>query len=490
MQRLSVYLVLLAAAAVPFLQVRGQPEPPPPAPPMPPMLKQGLGNVIGNVLSLLTGHGPGDGKVYPFPLECEGELKHQCTSVLRVCHHGEKCNLECMAKNPPNISKACRAKHPCALSAEKLCEHVQDSDTLFDCLKEHKKDLPPECLASEPCLDESSKKCKLIEANEWGGGENSVHGPNGIRPKNPACECKENSCKTHLHHPFCRPCGPDCVNNPLCGYSKYWCSVADPDKCNEPYAHHLGDCSGPFPRFPYCEESMETFLETPGLPEAQKTRCVAQRRIHERDAKVCPPPQDDSFIPEGARRTKIRPCKATFSLQSFMRDIFHTALGPPPPPPPPRWAREGSRLRFAEDPYRPRPLMLDRPPPPRPFKEGHQSAFDNVWLPRHRNFIQPPMVVQRADKGEKQVKKELAELKKLRKHFEKEMTRERNEIDRERKVLKLEQKLTNPKSSWNVVNDMHLKKLKKSAATNSYGTQNAMIALTAAMALVIAEYFE
>ena len=104
-----------------------------------------------------------------------------------------------------------------------------------------------------------------------GGGENSVHGPNGIRPKNPACECKENSCKTHLHHPFCRPCGPDCVNNPLCGYSKYWCSVADPDKCNEPYAHHLGDCSGPFPRFPYCEESIQTFLETPGLPEAQKT---------------------------------------------------------------------------------------------------------------------------------------------------------------------------------------------------------------------------
>ena len=105
MQRLCVYLVLLAAAAVPFLQVRGQPEPPPPAPPMPPMLKQGLGNAIGNVLSLLTGHGPGDGKVYPFPLECEGELKHQCTSVLRVCHHGEKCNLECMAKNPPNISR-------------------------------------------------------------------------------------------------------------------------------------------------------------------------------------------------------------------------------------------------------------------------------------------------------------------------------------------------------------------------------------------------
>ena len=97
------------------------------APPMPPMLKQGLGNVIGNVLSLLTGHAPGGGKVYPFPLECEGELKHQCMSVLRVCHQGEKCNLECMAKNPPNISKACRAKHPCALSAEKLCEHVQDS---------------------------------------------------------------------------------------------------------------------------------------------------------------------------------------------------------------------------------------------------------------------------------------------------------------------------------------------------------------------------
>ena len=126
MQRLCVCSILLAAAAVPFLQVRGQPEPPPPAPPVPPMLKQGLGNVIGNVLSLLTGHAPGGGTVYPFPLECEGELKHQCMSVLRVCHQGEKCNLECMAKNPPNISKACRAKHPCALSAEKLCEHVQD----------------------------------------------------------------------------------------------------------------------------------------------------------------------------------------------------------------------------------------------------------------------------------------------------------------------------------------------------------------------------
>ena len=63
-----------------------------------------------------------------------------------------------------------------------------------------------------------AKKCKLIEANEWGGGDATQHGPNGIRVTNKACECKENSCKTHLHHPFCRPCGPHCVNNPLCGY--------------------------------------------------------------------------------------------------------------------------------------------------------------------------------------------------------------------------------------------------------------------------------
>ena len=98
----------------------------------------GLNNVIGNVLGLLTGHAAGKGNVYPFPLECEHELKHQCSSVLRVCHRGEKCNLECMSKNPPNISKACRRAHPCALSAEKLCERVQDSDALFDCLKTHK----------------------------------------------------------------------------------------------------------------------------------------------------------------------------------------------------------------------------------------------------------------------------------------------------------------------------------------------------------------
>ena len=70
------------------------------------------------------------------------------------------------------------------------------------------------------------------------------------------------------------------------------------------------------------------------------------------------------------------------------------------------------------------------------------------------------------------------------------MTRERNEIDRERKVLKIRAEIDQPKVVMERRERYAFEETQKSAATNSYGTQNAMIALTAAMALVIAEYFE
>ena len=495
-----------------------QPIPPPTktrSPRNPFSMGSALNNVIGNVLGLLTGHPPGKGHVYPFPLECEKELKHQCSSVLRVCHRGEKCNLECMATNPPNISKACRRSHPCALSAEKLCERVQDSDGLFDCLKKNKDKLSPECLASEACLDPQSKKCKLIEANEWGGGDATQHGPNGIRVTNKACECKENSCKTHLHHPFCRPCGPHCVNNPLCGYSKYFCAVVNPKECNEPYAHHLGDCSGPFPRFNYCEESIEVFLKTPDLPKAEKTRCNAQLRLHQKDPKICPPPSNE-FVPYGARNTKIRPCKPEFSIKSFMRNVFHRAFDEPPmppplpgmwmerhrhhPPPPP--PLEGFRNDFGEADENERFRQV--PPMPRPFKEGHQNAFDNIWRPHrphYNNNIQMPIRIKPIgaapfNQGNNAaVKKELTELKSLRKNFENEMARERKEIDRERKEVQLEKQVVTPTSSWNVMNNMHLKNIKqqkprKSAATNSFTLQNMLITCLSILTFALVEYFE
>ena len=381
-------------------------------------------------------------------------------SVLRVCHQGEKQRSVWRRTHQTFQGLSCETL---ALSAEKLCEHVQDSDTLFDCLKEHKKDLPPECLASEPCLDESSKKCKLTESNEWGAEKTLCTAQTASARRTLLASARRTRANplapSFLQAMWSRLCQQSAVR-----VLQVLRAVADPDKCNEPYAHHLGTAPDRSPVLVLRRIHRDRPWRHLVSRKRRRHACVAQRRIHERDPKVCPlPKMIASYRRVQGACTRLR--KATFSLRSFMRDIFHTALGPPPPPPPPRWAREGlppppprwaregSRLRFAEDPYRPRPL-IDRPPPPRPFKEGHQSAFDNV-ASETQNFIQPPVVAQRANKG-KRSQEGVGGAEKPQKHFEKEMTMERNEIDRERKVLKLEQKLTNPKSSWNIVNDMHL----------------------------------
>ena len=93
------------------------------------------------------------------------------------------------------------------------------------------------------------------------------------------------------------------------------------------------------------------------------------------------------------------------------------------------------------------------------------------------------------------MKKELTELKSLRKNFENEMARERKEIDRERKEVQLEKQVVTPTSSWNVMNNMHLKNIKqqkprKSAATNSFTLQNMLITCLSILTFALVEYFE
>merc|ERR1712167_98192 len=90
---------------------------------------------------------------------------------------------------------------------------------------------------------------------------------------------------------------------------------------------------------------------------------------------------------------------------------------------------------------------------------------------------------------------ELNQLKSLRKNFENEMARERKEIDRERKEVQLEKQVVTPTSSWNVMNNMHLKnkkqqKPRKSAATNSFTLQNMLITCLSILTFALVEYFE
>ena len=407
----------------------------------------GIGEILGGVLGLMTG----TKKVYPFPAECEKELKKKCHSVVRVCHPGEPCNLECMADKPPSISRECQRAHPCSLIAERLCTKIEDTDQVFDCLQRHVELLNPECVKSEPCLNKTSAACVLRKSNEWGGGKSSEHGPSGLRNVAPECQChSEHGCSRHLHHPFCRPCGENCVQNPLCGATKFWCRVRDSELCNAPFAHRLGHCDGPFPRFPKCEGAIRA-----GQKGAAGTgRCAAQAAVHNADPAVCPPPpHGDQKVPVRFTDVKIRPCdRKVPTLGSFMRDIFqHSLMGlerpfqrrhrvPLPPPmglPPPVFPLHPHRFRMGM----PLPsMMMDGRPWARPW------ARPRPRLPLLGDGGRGPAA------AKLEAEKTLIEKQKLhQKAVATELARERKEIDRERHEVEVERKTLNPTSAWSTM---------------------------------------
>ena len=181
-----------------------------------------------------------DTVIYPFPEDCESELHDQCLGLVRVCSD-DGCTLECeTASGPPSISNKCKKAHPCSVDMEKYCMIMGDEKQLFKCLLSNKKNLSALCLTSEPCLkSETSKECKhggvgkhiFERVMDRAGGE---HGE--IHPENPACSCKKHflgfsGCGSHMTHPFCLPCGPNCIRNPFCGPSSTWCEVENSRLC-------------------------------------------------------------------------------------------------------------------------------------------------------------------------------------------------------------------------------------------------------------------
>jgi hypothetical protein len=178
--------------------------------------------------------------VYPYPEDCEGELKHQCIGLVRVCS-GNGCTLECQKNGPaPKVSEKCLSLHPCASDMEKYCQIMADEKKLFNCLIRNKKSLSAKCIASEPCLQENNKDCNLMGVGRHIFGRaadsKSKDAYGEKHEENDACSCKKSfggfsGCGAHMSHPFCLPCGTNCIRNPICGTGSLWCEVKDNVKC-------------------------------------------------------------------------------------------------------------------------------------------------------------------------------------------------------------------------------------------------------------------
>ena len=185
-----------------------------------------------------------DRVVYPYPEECEKELHGQCLGLVRVCSD-DGCTLECeKTGGPPAISTKCKKAHPCAKDMEKLCKVMGDEKRLFKCLVRHKSNVSKACKVNEPCLQDDSKDCNLkgVGRHIFGRAANDdLTKPNGQKSfgekhEIDACSCKKHfggfsGCGAHMTHPFCLPCGENCIRNPVCGTGALWCEVQDNDKC-------------------------------------------------------------------------------------------------------------------------------------------------------------------------------------------------------------------------------------------------------------------
>ena len=194
-------------------------------------------------------------KVYPFPQDCEAEIVGKCNAIVRVCEGGVgQCTLECETDHPPQVSEKCKQAHPCAVEVERLCPIMSSRHTIFKCLLDHARrpgsNISAACRSSEPCLvNVTAPNCDLHgvgthvfkrskDPRDAGGAAGETH------PSNPACSCKKkflgfSGCGAHMSHPFCLPCGHNCVRNPACGSGASWCEVVDTDKC--PEAKAFGD---------------------------------------------------------------------------------------------------------------------------------------------------------------------------------------------------------------------------------------------------------
>lgn len=142
----------------------------------------GLGSLLGELSGTAL-------KTYPFPADCEPELDGKCVGLVRVCEPGAPCGLECQAKTPPRVSKACKSKHPCAEDAERLCEFVGSRSEIFDCLVAKRGNVTDACRASEPCLQSlTHNKCdhQPGKSHGKGGGRGGAGAskPGGKQPLN------------------------------------------------------------------------------------------------------------------------------------------------------------------------------------------------------------------------------------------------------------------------------------------------------------------
>lgn len=86
-------------------------------------------------------------RVYNLPgtKECETDALKVCSMVVRMCASDEtECELQCRSTQPPQISDACKATHPCAPDAENLCSDIAPG-AIMACLKSNRDALAPTC---------------------------------------------------------------------------------------------------------------------------------------------------------------------------------------------------------------------------------------------------------------------------------------------------------------------------------------------------------
>jgi hypothetical protein len=144
-------------------------------------------------------------------------------------------------------------------------------------------------------------------------------------------------CGEHLAHPFCLPCGPNCVRNPFCGVGKSWCRVSS--KCSADVVTPLNPpgCKGPYNGFDGCESSIAHELAS-GPPVslisqvalangAELQRCDAQEKLANQG--VCPHPTEEQLTsarnpPPSDQIAFVRRCNAqpVQTFGSFIRHIM------------------------------------------------------------------------------------------------------------------------------------------------------------------------
>ena len=385
--------------------------------------RQAEHNSIGNLFGFPDGAHIGervDRKVYPFPQDCEAEIKGKCSAIIRICEGGVgRCTLECETDHPPKVSEKCKKKHPCAPEVERLCPIMSDRHTIFKCLLDHARkpssNISSACRASEPCLkNETSPNCDTGGVGkhvfEPGKGSNKLGGAfKEKHPTNPACSCKSDflgfsGCGAHMTHPFCLPCGPNCVRNPACGSGASWCEVTDADKC------------------PEAQLFSEALEKTEGLATISR-----------------------KTFPESLRKSRAgyRECKrrTDLSMGSFMKDLF------------------GDLEDSLQDPLEDDNAAL----------KPRKQIGENDRLPQKPDYHLSGSS-SGSSKDLKKIDKDIAaERKKLEEEKAALEQEEKLEKDRETKMTEL---LSNPKSALNTLDEVKFKEWERKVRSSKLGMSN------------------